>query len=334
MKNRNFISPGFSALELVMVMAVSAIIMTSLFEIYNQVMRNANRVERFVTQDTQILTLENRLNKDIAGMSAIWFTQADLEKKRAAKDTPDSKVEKNQSLQHDQKKSSSYFYSINKNNNLEMLTFVTTSALQSYGATQDRFVRIVYKLEPDVRHQGNLRLMRKEIMAPSEYIDDDALKVSKFYELANNIASFETTYQFIDAEELKKQQKTKSEKDGASPSQSESKENKQLMRSCKEWKEEKKHQSAEALAKDGKKEKQQSQDQGALTQEDGQEDDRGGAVVPKIVEIKISFGLKDDPSKKEYKLAFYIPSTIDNVPKGIERPQTPAPSQEEGGKNL
>lgn len=304
-------NPGFSALELIMVMAVSGIIMTSLFEIYNQVVRNMNKIDRFVTTDSQILTLENRLGKDLLGLSAVWFTQADLEKKIAAKNSSDSTQEKAQFVQQQEKKSSRYFYSNNKNNNLEMLTFVTTSALQSYGTTQDRFVRVVYRVEKDPKHPENLRLMRKEIPIVSEYIDDDALKVGKFYELVANIASLEMTYHFVDVAELKKLQQAKFAQDGASASAQENKEGKQVMRSVKEWKEEKK-----------KKKSQKNGQQNA--QEDlsaQQEEDLGGAVVPKIVEMKISFGLFDDPAKKEYKLAFYLTSSIDKVVKEIVKSQ-------------
>jgi prepilin-type N-terminal cleavage/methylation domain-containing protein len=320
-------NPGFSALELIMVMAVSAIIMTSLFEIYNQVVRNMKKIDRFVTTDSQILTFENRLGKDLLGLSAIWFTQADFEKKLATKNASDGTQEKSSSGQQQEKKSSRYFYSSNKNNNLEMLTFVTTSALQSYGATQDRFVRVVYRLEKDPKHPGNLRLMRKEILTVSEYIDDDALKAGKFYELATNIASLEMTYQFIDVAELKKQQQAKSAQDGASAPAQENKEGKQVMRSAKEWKEEKKKKGKEQ--KNGQQNAQQDVPAGQNASA-GQEEDLGGAVVPKIVEMKISFGLLDDPAKKEYKFAFYLASNIDKFPKAIVKSQAPTADIQEG----
>ena len=310
LKNKQSISPGFSVVELMMVMAVSAIMMTILFGIYNQVMGNAQKIERCVVQDAQILTLENRLYKDFIGISAIWFTQSDLDKQRAAKDAKDIVGAINQQSQQIKKKSSSYFYSINKQSNLEMMTFVTTSALQSYGATQDRFVRIVYKIESDPHYQGNFRLMRKEILNVTEYIDDEALKAGKFYELAGNIGSFETTYHFVDVQELKKQQKAQSEKDGAPALKSDSTENKQLIRSVKEWKEEKKKKEKEQKTNDQKEDL----------------DDLGGALVPKIIELKISFGLRNDPGAREYKLSFYIPSSIDQIVQPLKKPQVPVPA--------
>lgn len=297
---------GFSVLELVMVMAVSAIVMTSLFEIYNQVMNNAQKIERCVVQDGQVLTLEQRLYKDILGMSAIWFTQAELEKQRAAQSAKD--VPGSTESQQPEKKSSSYFYSINKQNNLEMMTFVTTSALQSYGTTQDRLVRVVYKLEQDYLHQGNFRLMRKEILNVTESIDEQALKTGKFYELASNIGSLQTTFYYIDQQELQKQQKAQAEKEDKTARQQANTETKQLISSVKEWKEEK------------KTEKDKNKSTGSQ-EEQAKEDDLGGALAPKIIELKISFGRVGDLVDREYKLSFYIPSNIDHVVKPIKKEQ-------------
>ncbi len=294
--------PGFSALELMMVMAVSAIIMTSLFEIYNQVVRNVGRVERFVMQDSKILTLEYRLYQDVMGMSAIWFTQADFEKKQTDQNVSDPK-----SSEKDQKKTSQYFYSMNKNNNLAMLTFVTTSALQSYGTTQDRYVRVVYKLEDDVLHPGTLRLMRKEITAVSEYIDDKTLEQGKFYELANNIGSLQMNYQLIDVVELKKQEQAKKDKNNPQSSGSQAAQNKPIIRSVKEWKED--------ITKNNEQKNKKEQD----SSDEDKSIDLGGAVVPKIIEMKISFGLPDDPAKKEYTLAFFIPSSLENYAQGSKQ---------------
>jgi hypothetical protein len=242
-------------------------------------------------------------------MSAIWFTQAELEKQRAAKDTKD--VAGSAESQQSEKKSSSYFYSINKQTNLEMMTFVTTSALQSYGTTQDRLVRVVYKLEQDPAHEGNFRLMRKEIFNVTESIDEQALKAGKFYELAANIGSLQTTFYYIDQQELQKQQKAQAEKDDNAARQQANIETKQLIGSVKEWKKEK------------KPEKDKNKSIGS-EQEQTKEDDLGGALAPKIIELKISFGRVGDLAAREYKLSFYIPSNIDHVVKPIKKEQAVA----------
>ncbi len=305
-KKNKFLHQGFSVLELVMVMAVSTIIMTSLFEIYNQVTRNAQKIEQSLVIDADIVTLENRLYKDFLGISAMWFTQADLERDR---------MKKNKQLQEgalqspeSEKKSSRYFYSINKQTNLDVMTFVTTNGLQSFDTTRDRFVRVVYKLEPDVRYDGKFRLMRKEIIPVTEVIDDKILQSGKFYELAGNISSLETTFYYIDQEAIKKEQSIESDKNKTGLLDQNNKEAQEVIRSVKEWKEEKK-----------KKEKSNNVNQ--------DQEDLDGAAVPKIIELKISFGLRNDPAAKEYTLSFYISSNIDQIVQSIKKTKKIEPQQ-------
>ncbi len=305
---------GFSVIELVMVMAISAILMTILLQIYNQVTRNMLRVERFVFEDTQILTLKNRFGKDLAGLSAVWFTQAELQAKQTARNptkTPESTTEK--------KKCSKYFYSVNKDKHLDTLTFVTTSALQSYESVQSRFVRVLYKVEKDPTHEGLFRLMRKEITMPTENIDEENLKFGKFYQLVGGIKSVEMTYQLVDKSALKKLESAKADKE-------KNPEEKQvIIRSVKQWTGDdgKKKGSASANAPADKNKKEAESFQEDATPEEDTSEDLGGATVPKFVQMKIVFGKTNKQLEKEYKLEFYIPSTLDNAPKGIVIQQAP-----------
>lgn len=305
---------GFSSLELIMAMTISAIIMTSLLEIYNQVSRNMLRVERFVFEDTQLLALKNRFGKDLAGLSAIWFTQADLEAKRLAVDGY-----KNPLPTADKKKTSQYFYSVNKDKHLDLLTFVTTNALQSYGFVQSRFVRVVYQVEADPAHAGMFRLMRKEIILPTENIDEQSLKPGKFYELVGGIKTLEMTYQLVDKIELEKSAKSAGE---AGAKSQEKGEKKPFIRAVKQWVSDNKKPSE----KNDKNKKDMPQDESG---ED--EEDLGGATVPKFVEMKIVFGATDKQLEKEYKLEFYIPTMIDNLPQAISRPVVPVPADVKKG---
>ncbi|MDP3787784.1 MAG: type II secretion system protein [Candidatus Chromulinivorax sp.] len=305
---------GFSALELIMVMAVSAIMMTVLLEIYNQVMRNMVRVDRFVFEDTQLLTLRNRFEQDLAGLSAVWFTQADVEGKKLAaegkkaegqeasftKASPDT-------VGGQAQQTSQYFYSVNKNKNLDMLTFVTTNALQSYGNVQDRFVRVVYKVEQDFAHAGMFRLMRKEIPLPTESIDEQKNEKQKtFYELVGGIKSIEMTYQLVDKTELQKRSAAEKE-EGKNITKSASQENKPIIRSVKQWKfDDKKSTEKKDTGKNDS-----SEDLFAQVEEEN----LGGVTVPKFVTMKIIFGATNQQLEKEYKLEFYIPSSIDNMVK-------------------
>jgi len=287
---------GFSSFELIVAMAMSAVIMTCVFEIYNQVTRNMIRVDRFVFEDTQLLALKSRFGKDIAGLSAIWFTQGEVETKQVADGQKMEAPEK--------RKRSNYFYSVNKNNHLDTLTFITTNALQSYGTTQDRFVRVLYKVEDDPKHAGLFRLMRKEIKLPTKDIDDQVLKQGTFYELVGGIKSIEMMYQLIDKIELQKQyqEQAKLKTQGVQQqSQEKQQEKKPIIRSVKQW----------GAPTPEKKEELQGEEK------EEKSENLGGAAVPKFIMMKIVFGATDKQLEKEYKLEFYIPATVDNIPKNI-----------------
>ena len=294
---KKVVTPGFSMLEIIMVMAVSAIIMTCLFDIYNQTARNMARVERFVFEDTQILTLKNRFGKDVAGLSAIWFKHADLEIMLAAQEKKE--------VPKDFKKRSFYFYSTNKGEQFELLTFITTNALLSYGKVSDRFVRVVYTLEEDPAHKDLFRLMRKEIAPATEFIDEKALSPGKFYELIGGIKSLEITYHLVDRVELNKQFRSgKMKKDDAA--QDDEKEMKQVVRAVKKWT------PLESVEK--------AADKNALKDEqedENKKEDLGGAPVPRFIEMKIVFGKTLQQQEQEYNVAFYVPSTVDNMPRTI-----------------
>lgn len=287
---------GFSSLELIMTMAISAIIMTSLLEIYNQVTRNMGRVERFVFEDTQVLALKNRLGSDFAGLSAIWFTQGEVETKMLMDGEKMPAPEK--------RKRSNYFYSVNKDKHLDTLTFVTTSALQSYGGTQDRFIRVLYQVEEDPNNENLFRLMRKEISMPTENIDTQALENGKFYELAHGIKSIEMVYELIDKVELQKQHQAQAKLKNGQGSLEE-KESKPVIRSVKQW-------GLPDVKTDSDKNNEKLDDD-----EEEKKENLGGAAIPKFVKMKIIFGSTDMQIEKEYNLEFYIPSTVDNIPKGM-----------------
>jgi len=300
----NYKKPGFTSFEIMMVMAVSAIMMTALLEIYNQVTVNMKRVERFVFEDSQLLALKNRFGKDISGMSSIWY----IENKPKA----DDGAIKQKPKDDDKKMKSKYFYSVNKNGLLDILTFLTTSAVQSYGSVQYRFVRVVYQLENDPKHEGLFRLMRKEILMPSENIDQQALQKGKAYELVHGIKSLDVSYQLVDKIELQRQYDEQKklqaqEKSGKTSELSVEKkqEPKQIVRIVKQW-------NLTDIAKDEKKLEKSTE-----TKED--EEDLGGAAVPKFIEMKIVFGKTDQQIEKSYKLDFYVPSVVDNVPKNINK---------------
>ena len=294
-------SPGFSMLEIIMVMAISTIIMTCLFQIYNQTARNMNRVQRFVFEDTQILTLKDRFEKDVSGLSAIWFKQAELETLLAQKEQKEPPK--------DFKKRSFYFYSTNKGDHFDTLTFITTNALKSYGKTFDRFVRVVYRLEADPENKDLFRLMRKEICPATEFVDEKTFNTGRFYELIGGIKTIDISYYLVDRVALNKQfQADKNKKNDDTAASGDQEEKKQVVRLVKQWR------PAESVEKSADKDvsKDVSHDESK-----DEKEDLGGAPVPKFIEIKIVFGKTLQQQEQEYTLGFAVPSTVDNMPKSI-----------------
>jgi len=304
--------PGFSIIELVMVMAISTIISTTLFQIYNQITHNMLRVERFIYEDTQLLTVKNRLEKDVSGLSSIWFTQEQLEKNK--KSEKDKQKKESTGLQENKK--SNYFYSINKDENLDTLMFLTTNGLRSFGSVENRFVRVVYHLEKDSENKNLFMLMRKEIGTPTENIDEEVLKKGKFYKLLSGLKSIEMTYYLIDKKALKQKAKSLQNAQSSADDKSEpTEEQKPFIRSVKQW-------EISDIKKDEKQLKNDEKDE-------DDENDLGDASVPKFIEMKIVFGQTHQQLEREYVLDFYVPSTVDNIPKLMPEPQAIKPDNDE-----
>lgn len=285
------VRPGFSSIELIMVIAVSAIMMTTLFQIYNQVMQSMVRVDRFIFEDFRILTLKNRFEKDVAGMSAIWFEKNKLKKDQALEQQVTQNV--------DIKMKSKYFYSINKNGNLDTLTFLTTNGLQSYQLKQNYFIRVVYQVQPDLKHEGLFSLIRKEIMSPSEDISPEVLSQVQGYELVSGIQSITVSYALVDTIELDRQyaeyKKTKAGTVEHLSQSSEKKETKPVIRMVKEWN----------LADLAKQEKEQKKE------------DVSGAAVPRFITIHITFGKTNINREKSYNFSCMVACVVDAIPKTV-----------------
>lgn len=301
---------GFSIIELMIVMAMSAIIMTCLLGIYNQVARNMQKIEQFVTSDMQLLALENRLGKDFAGLSSLWFTQEQIESKKNAEQGKQSGTAETS----EKKAKSQSFYSKNKGDNLDLLTFMTTGALQSFGDNQNRFVRVVYRVEQDPKNKGMFRLMRKELANPTEAIDESALKSGTYYQLVDGITSIVMSYTLIDKAAWQEQQTDSKDKEKSSQKTDKKQ---QIVRSVKEWKEEPQQATKEkgglnnATAQVTQPAEKKSE---KTSTDEPDEEDLSGAAAPTFVTMTIIFGQTDRQPKHEYKLEFIISAVADTVP--------------------
>lgn len=173
---------GFSLVSVMVSMALSTILLSAVFMIYNSIGRTSKFVKRVAGEDLQEIVFIKRIKQDFLGISTLWNVN-----KAADKTGQQSSAEiKN-----------AYFCSINKDGILDFLTFVSTSSLSSYGSNPPRFVRVVYKLDSDPLNEGMYRLMRKEVVEVSGELSDKQLKSGAFSELVGNISSIQINYFYV-----------------------------------------------------------------------------------------------------------------------------------------
>lgn len=186
---------GFSVIEMIIGILLSAILMTASLTIYNQISKGGIIVERITHTDTQIMILHNRLVADLQGLCPLWFTKEHYEKlKVGTKDTQQTPIN-NKSTQ----KQNNFLYAQSNDQQFDLLTFVTTNALQVYGDTPVRTVRIVYLLQPESTDLKTFKLMRKEDSMISGEFDLEKLKSGKFEQIANKITQCAIEYGFIES---------------------------------------------------------------------------------------------------------------------------------------
>lgn len=192
--------PGFSLLEFVISMMISAILMTASLTMYNQISKVTTKIQQTSSLDSTTLILYNRLNLDLQGICSLWFTPEHYEKLAELQKTDQAEI-KNQLHTKQQvttNERNNYFFALNNNDQLDVMTFVSNNPLPTYTEEQVRIVRIVYILEPDLAHPSKFKLMRKEINNVSPNFDRTTIKEGKFDQIADNIIHCSAMYGFID----------------------------------------------------------------------------------------------------------------------------------------
>lgn len=267
---------GFSVLEFIIGIMLSAILMTTALTIYNQISKGALIVQRVTSTDAHIMILRDRLTTDLQGLCPLWFTSDQYEKKDTtrkqdasdAKQTSTDTTPLTATKQSDQK--NSYLLAQSNNNQLSLLTFVTDNALSVYGDTSTRTVRVVYLLKPHMNRANTYNMIRKEDDTVSSTFDIEKLKEGTFATLAENITECSIEYGFI--EKPSKKEKTKTEKS-----------DKPLVYTwVQEW--------------------------GAPKQEDKKSDEKNEPTVPDIIKLTIKIQHTDQGPIKEYQV--YCPVII------------------------
>lgn len=188
------IKPGFTAIEIVIGIMLSAILLTTSLTIYNQISKICNKIQRTTTQDLAVAIVQQRIAQDVQGLCPLWFTKEDL------KDTTQTKKDVAQKTNI---KNNNYFYAQTKDDQLDFMTFVSTNTLEAYPTPEHYIARIVYILKKDDKKENFFLLQRKEETQISDEFNIEKIKEGKFYTVTNNIKKCVLEYGFIEQSDEK-----------------------------------------------------------------------------------------------------------------------------------
>jgi len=208
---------GYILLELLIASSISTMILAMLYNAFSQTNIAVLNMDRMASIDVRILLLQNQMERDISGAfvpfmrkkkSASAKASADRSKDRKPSDQKGGeKTETKETKKKEQFEDvplEKAFYSKNKGENIEVLTFVTTNPVKSFVGPKDkvkpRIARIVYKVVPDkTRSRAEARpsflLMRQEdVSLDFAAFSKEASKKIRSYEVIKNIKKLSVEY--------------------------------------------------------------------------------------------------------------------------------------------
>lgn len=201
--------PGFSVIELMISITISAFLMTTALTIYQQISKGMIKMQHLTNQDIGIMILKNRLNSDMQGLCPLWFsakqyTQAEEKKANNAKSAKQTPAPAPIEIQDPNNPDNGYLFAQSKNNQLQVLTFVTTNALPNYPDNTHRCVRVTYVLKQDPHRAQLFLLQRKEEAEISTKINVEKSLQGSFHTILKNITSCKISYGFIEKKSSEK----------------------------------------------------------------------------------------------------------------------------------
>lgn len=180
--------PGFSIIEVVIGLMISSILLTVSLTVYNQISKSCTKIQNTTSQDLAIMILQKRMSDDLLGLCPLWFTGNDIKTIINTKNNE----QKNQSIQEN-----NYFYALTKNEQLDLMTFVSSNTLQTYPEPEHYIARIVYILKEDQNKENFFILQRKEESQISNEFDVEKIRDGKFYTVIDHIKKCKLEYGFM-----------------------------------------------------------------------------------------------------------------------------------------
>lgn len=197
---------GFTLIEVMVTLAISALMLTALYQALSQTGHITRRTDERVDYGTLLVILCNQLEKDI---SSAFFpisradTAPDTQQMSGAQ-TPKPLVKE------EEKKDEKFFFGEkNKEGSTSLFTCITTNRLAVYGQDKPSLARVVYNLVPDKKNEkpGVFKLTRQE----SSKLDLKTFKDGKqvrAYTIAESLKKFKCTYLVFPVKEENKQGQT------------------------------------------------------------------------------------------------------------------------------
>jgi len=189
---------GAILLEVLIASAVAAILATILFSAFYQTNRSLGIADDFINIYAQAAVIHKQLEQDISGAMIPFELPKESFDKKENKIKPLSKI----------------FYSINKNKNLDLLTFITNNPLRIYwgeqaGKPKPHLVRVVYRLKKEKGGPAFSLTRQESDNLYFEKFNTNAQKPIKAYELAKNIKELSLNYTAEITKESKEKKKEK-----------------------------------------------------------------------------------------------------------------------------
>lgn len=166
--------PGFMLLELLVATVIAALIGTALFTSFGLINRYVVAVDDYTDETIRLATMYQQLEKDLSGAFIPVAARLEPEKPAAPAPAPQAQAvagktpEKEKPVEKKEVKPITHiFHGLNKDKNLDVLSFITDNSLQVYwsahaGKPKPRVVRVVYRLVKDKDAKDVFSLVRQE----------------------------------------------------------------------------------------------------------------------------------------------------------------------------
>lgn len=200
------VQKGFSILEFVISLMISTMLMTAALTIYQQVSSSSKKIQNITSKDISLMILEKRLTDDLLGLSPLWFNKENITNTEQAKNNSKEQSSAKEQTKDPNTEKNNFFYAQTQNNQIDFITFISTSTLHSFTSPRLYIARIVYMLQPDQDKPGFFILQRKEEKQISNEINLQKIKDGSFYTLIKNIKNCSLEYGFIDISPEKRSQ--------------------------------------------------------------------------------------------------------------------------------